>query len=143
MKIINTIQEDYHIHSLNYSDWFNTTDEIVQYAAKIWLKKIVITDHSQAAMDINKLALKNWRNTIKRRKNVHNDVEVAFGIEWDLLDEEWNCCLNIQWKESDFCILSCHSDIFQWDLKNITQSYINAIHKNHEKIKCTKKSEKI
>lgn len=135
MKIINTINEDYHIHSINYSDGLCTIDEIVQYAGKLWLKKIAITDHSQAALDKNKMVFKNWRNTIKRWKNVHNDIEVIFGVEWDLLDEEWNCCLNIQWKEPDFCILSCHSDVFQWDLKNITQAYINAIHKNHEKIK--------
>jgi hypothetical protein len=35
MKVLNTIHEDYHIHSLNYSDGMNTIDEIVQYAGKI------------------------------------------------------------------------------------------------------------
>lgn len=135
VKILNTIHEDYHIHSLNYSDWLNTIDEIVQYAGKIGMKKIIITDHSQATIDKNWLAKKNRRTSIKRRKNVHNDVEVAFGIEWDLLDEEGNCCFDLQWMESDFCILSCHYWIYQWNLKNITQAYINAIHKYHDKIK--------
>lgn len=138
VKVLNTIHEDYHIHSLNYSDGMNTIDEIVQYAGKIWMKKIVITDHSQAEIDMGWLALRNRRSTIKRRKNVHNDVEVSFGVEGDLLDEEGNCCFDIwskHWTESDFCILSCHKDVCQWDLKNITQAYINAIHKYHDKIK--------
>lgn len=136
VKVLNTIHEDYHIHSLNYSDGMNTVDEIVQYAGKIWMKKIVITDHSQALIDTEWLAKKHWRTTIKRRKNVHNDVEVSFGIEWDLLDEEGNCCFDVWWIESDFCILSCHPEVFKGDLKNITQAYINAIHKYHDKIKC-------
>jgi hypothetical protein len=63
-------------------------------------------------------------------------VDVAFGIEWDLLDEEGNCCFDIQGEESDFCILSCHKEYYQWDIKNITKAYINAIHKYHDKIKC-------
>ncbi len=135
MKVLNTIHEDYHIHSLNYSDGMNTIDEIVQYAGKIWLKKIAITDHSQAEIDAEKLAFRNRRSTIKRRKNVHNDVEVIFGVEWDLLDEEGNCCFDIQGKESDFCILVVHKDIYTWNWENITQAYINAIHKYHKKIK--------
>ena len=134
MKVLNTIHEDYHIHSLNYSDGMNTVDEIVQYAWKIWMKKIAITDHSQAVIDREKLSFRNRRASVKRRKNVHNDVEVVFGVEWDLLDEEGNCCFDIQGKESDFCILVCHKDVYQWDRKNITQAYINAIHTYHDKI---------
>lgn len=139
VKVLNTIHEDYHIHSLNYSDGMNTIDEIAQYAGKIGMKKIVITDHSQAVIDAEWLALKNRRTTIKRWVNVHNDVEVVFGIEWDLLDEEGNCCFEI-WKkygiDESFCLLSCHPKVFKDDLKNITQAYINAIHKYHDKIKC-------
>ena len=134
VKVLNTIHEDYHIHSINYSDGMNTIDEIVQYAGKIGMKKIVITDHSQIAIDINNLWKKTFRAATKRRKNVHNDVEVSFGVEWDLLDEEGNCCFDIQGKEPDFCILSCHEEVFKWDLKNITHAYINAIKKHHNKI---------
>lgn len=134
MKILNTIHEDYHMHSLNYSDGMNTIDEIVQYAGKIWLKKIVITDHSQATLDL-KLSFKNYRSSIRRRKNMHNDVEVLFGVEWDLLDEEGNCCFDIQGLEPEFCILVCHKDVYKGDRKNITQAYINAIHKHHDKIR--------
>jgi histidinol phosphatase-like PHP family hydrolase len=76
------------------------------------LKKIAITDHSQAVIDKKNLSFKNFRSIIKRRKNVHNDVEVIFGIEADLLDEEGNCCFNLQGMEPDFCILVCHNDIY-------------------------------
>lgn len=135
-KTLNTIHEDYHMHCINYSDGLNTIDEIVQYAGKIWLKKIAITDHSQFAMDKDGFGLKSHRSTIlKRRKNVHNDVDVIFGIEADLMDDEGNCCFDIQGLESDFSILSCHPECFKGDLKNITQAYINAIHKYHEKIR--------
>ena len=135
IKILNTIHEDYHMHSLNYSDGLNTIDEIVQYAGKIGMKKIAITDHSQAVIDGNKMVFKNRRRSIKRRKNVHNDVEVIFGIEGDLLNEAGDCCFDIQGIESDFIILSCHADIFQWESKKVTQAYINAIHRYHDKIK--------
>lgn len=102
------------------------------------MKKIIITDHSQAVIDAEWLALRNRRSSVKRRVNVHNDVEVSFGVEWDLLDDEGNCCFEIwskYWIESDFSILSCHLEAFKGDLKNITQAYINAIHKYHDKIK--------
>lgn len=135
MKVLNTIHEDYHMHSFNYSDGLNTIDEIVQYAGKIWLKKIAITDHSQAVLDNHHYAHKCGRINLRRRKNVHNDVEVIFGVEGDLLDEEWNCCFDIQGIESDFSILVAHSGVYKWDDKNITQAYINAIHKYHDKIK--------
>ena len=123
------------MHSLNYSDGLNTIDEIVQYVDKIWLKKIAITDHSQFELDSDHLTFKNWRSSLKKRKNVYNDVDVIFGVEGDLINDEWDCCFNIQWIESDFCILSCHYFIYQWDLKNITQAYTNAIERYHDKIK--------
>jgi DNA polymerase (family X) len=134
MKILNTIHEDYHIHSLNYSDGMNTVDEIVQYAGKIGMKKIIITDHSQATLDHYGLTIKNRRSTIHRWKNVHNAVEVSFGVEWDLLDEQGNCCFHIDEREWDFCILSCHPEIYNWPLENITQAYVNAIHTYKNKI---------
>ena len=137
VKILNTIHEDYHVHSLNYSDGLNTIDEIAEYAGKIGLKKVIITDHSQAVIDGEWLAKKNRRSmviTYNRWKNVHNNVQVSFGTERDLLDEEGNCCKDIQGIETDFCILSCHENIYKWNIKNITQAYIKAIHKYHDKI---------
>ncbi len=146
-RILNTIHEDYHMHSMNYSDGMNTIDEIVQYVEKIWYKKIIITDHSEIEIQKTWKGDLVWRSTTKRRENVHNDIEVWFGVEWDLLDEAWNCCFTIQGKEQDFCILSCHREVFEWDLKNITIAYSNAIKKYHEKIKfmghiCLKKTSK-
>lgn len=135
MKILNTINEDYHIHSINYSDGMNTIDEIVQYAGKIWMKELAITDHSQVVLDHENMSFRNWRLTSRRWKNVHNYVNVIFGVECDLLDDEWSCCMNLQWVESEFSILSCHRHIYWWKLENITQAYINAINKYHEKIK--------
>lgn len=134
-KILNTIYEDYHMHSINYSDGMNTIDEIVQYVGQIWLNKIVITDYSQFASDKDNLAKRNRRSQIHRRKNIHNNVDVSFWVEWDLINEEWDCCFDIQWHEWEFCILSCHEHIFEWSLENITQSYINAIKRHHDKIK--------
>jgi len=124
------------MHSLNYSDGMNTIDEIVQHAGKIWLKKITITDHSQFEQDKGGFAKRNRRWHTERWNNIHNDVEVLFGVEGDLIDEKGNCSFDIQWKEPDFCILSCHKEVYEWDLKNITQAYINAIHKYQNKIKC-------
>lgn len=123
------------MHSLNYSDGMHTIDDIVQYAGKIWLKKMIITDHSQFEQDKAGFTMRNRRSHIRRWKNMYNDTEVLFGVEWDLVDDEGNCCFDIQWEESDFCILSCHAECFKWDLKNITQAYINAIHTYHERIK--------
>jgi len=81
VKILNTIHEDYHMHSINYSDGMNTIDELVQYAGKIGMKKIVITDHSQAYVKKANLLPPSPRTSIERRVNVHNDVEVEFGVE--------------------------------------------------------------
>ena len=136
MKILNTLYEDYHVHSMNYSDGLNTIDELTQYAGKIGMKKIVITDHSQAFLDARGFTMRNWIASLQWRKNVHNEVDVSFGVEWDLLDEEGNCCFDIQGKFSDFCILSCHEKVYRWSKENLTQAYVAAIEKHHDKISC-------
>ena len=96
VKVLNTIHEDYHIHSINFSDGMNTVDEIVQFTSKIGIKKIAILDHSQFLIDSAHLAFRNRRPSIDKRKNVHNDVEVIFGVEGDLIDDEGNCSFDIQ-----------------------------------------------
>ena len=133
-KLMNSPAEDYHMHSFTYSDGLHTIDEIVQMAPKFWLKKIIITDHSQATLDVQGLALKCWRSTLKHWKNYYNDLEVAFGVEGDLLDEEGSCCFEIHHQASDFCILSAHHSVFQGELQNITQAYSRAIEKYHDQI---------
>ncbi len=138
MKLLNTIHEDYHMHSLNFSDGLNTVDEIVRFAWKIGRTKIAITDHSQKELDVDKIAKKNRACTRERRKNVHNDVQVIFGIEWDLLNGKGDCCFELDGVTSEFLILSCHEETYKahnWDLQNMTQWYINAIERYHDKIK--------
>jgi histidinol phosphatase-like PHP family hydrolase len=137
MKILNTEKEDYHVHSMNFSDGFNTIDEMVAFAGKIGMKKIVFADHSQASIDAEGLAKKTFRTVIAggRWKNVINKVEVLFGVEADLLNEEGDICDTIQNKKSDFIILSYHRHVYKGDKKNLTRAFINAIERHHEKIK--------
>lgn len=134
LKLLNTEKEDYHVHSLNYSDGLNTIDELTLYAGKFGMKKIVITDHSQATIDKYNLAFKGFRGTAKRWKNVINKVEVSFGVEADILDEDGNVCFQIDGRESDFTILSLHPDIFKGKFETVTDAIVKAITKHHEKI---------
>ena len=71
MEIINPGREDFHMHSSNFSDGFNTIDEIVKYAGEIGLKKIAITDHNQAYLDKRNFPNRTYRGIIKRwKKNI-------------------------------------------------------------------------
>ncbi len=136
MRIVNPGPEDYHIHSLNFSDGFNTIDELVQYAGRLGLKKIAITDHSQATLDYYGVAKKTFRTIVSRWKNVFNKVEVIFGVEADILNRDGDVCFDIDGVGSDFVILSAHNDIFQDKKKRITEAYLNAIERYHKKIDC-------
>lgn len=136
MRIVNPGREDYHIHSLNFSDGFNTVDEIVQYAGKLGLEKIAITDHPQSTLDSDGIAKKTFRTIIYRWKNVFNKVKVIFGVEADLLNRDGDVCFDIQGVESDFVILSAHKAVFQNKPKRITEAYLNAIKRYHKKINC-------
>lgn len=78
---------------------------------------------------------------VRRWKNVYNRVEVCFGIEGDLLDEEGNICSDIQGTEAgtygdDFLILSAHDKVYRGDPTTITQSYLRALELHHQRIKC-------
>jgi len=91
--------------SITFSDGFNSIDEIVKYAGEIGLRKIAITDHSQASLDYYKIARKTFRAIINRWKNVYNNVEVIFGVEGDILNDEGDVCVDIDGFKSDFVIL--------------------------------------
>ena len=135
MEIINPGREDFHMHSSNFSDGFNTIDEIVKYAGEIGLKKIAITDHNQAYLDKRNFPSRTYRGIIKRWKNIHNNVEVSFGIEADILNSEGDICMEIQGMTSDLIILSTHpSAPYEDDPEKITTAYLNAIEKYHERI---------
>ncbi len=137
MKILNLGWEDYHIHSINFSDGFNTIDEIVQYAPKVWLRKLAITDHSQFALDLWNMSKKNIRSILHkgRWQNVHNDVEVIFWVEADLLNENWEIADDIQGLVPEFIILSAHKRVYQWDPYKINEAYENAIKQYGNRIK--------
>lgn len=139
MRIINLDNTDYHTHTMSFSDGLNSIDEVVKYAGEIWLNEIAITDHSQAAIDMFKEKHGFFpvaaRYSIKRRKNVHNDVNVIFWVEGDLLNENWDVCFDIQWIEPEFIILSAHSDVYKWKPETVTEATIKAIKKHHDKIK--------
>lgn len=135
MKIINPGPEDFHSHSFTFSDGCNTVDEIVVHAEKVGLTALAITDHSQAAVIIGGYGKKTVRSIIHRWRNVHNDVNIIFGIEGDILNEDGDVCMDIQGIKSDFVVLSAHKVVYRDNPQTITHAYINAIEKHHEKIK--------
>jgi len=143
-RIINLDNRDYHMHTSSFSDGIPTINELVQFAWTIWMKEIAITDHSQVAIDMfrknyNISAGSTAYYSVKRWKNVYNDVNVIFWVEGDLLDKEWNVCFNIQGTEPDFIILSAHYDVYvdfmKQDPNLVTDATIKAIEKYHDKIK--------
>lgn len=134
MKILNTEKEDYHIHSLNFSDGFSTIDEIVKFAGEIGMKKIAIVDHSQAGQDADQRKANTYRPIINRWKNIHNKVKVIFGVEADLLNENGDICEHIQGFPGEFIILSYHPYVYSGDKKKVTEGFLKAIEKNQKKI---------
>jgi DNA polymerase (family 10) len=129
------------MHTSSFSDGIQTWDELVQYAWVIGLEEIAITDHSQACIEKMRInhSMYVWataRWSLRTRKNVYNDVRVIIGVEADILDEEWNCCFDIQWKQSDFVVLSAHLDVYSWKPETVTDATIKAIERFHEKIDC-------
>ena len=136
--IINDPFSDYHIHSV-LSDGSATVEEIVQYAWKLGMREIAITDHSDHLNQILETRYKirpSWwaRYALNSRKNVHNDVKVIFGIEGDVLNEKWDVCLTNQQLEGKFTILSVHWNGYLWAPETATQGLLKAIEQHHEKI---------
>jgi len=91
-NIVNDQNSDFHIHSV-FSDGCATVEEIVQYAWKIWMEEIAITDHSDHATNILKerygiIPCGGGRYALNHRENVHNDVKVIFWVEGDVINEE-------------------------------------------------------
>jgi hypothetical protein len=42
------------------------------------MKRVAITDHSQATLEAG---TRNYRVNLKRWKNMHNDLDIIFGVE--------------------------------------------------------------
>ena len=129
MKLVNP-NADLHTHSMQFSDGLNTIDELVWMAGKLGLKKLAITDHS----DARPMPLIAYRVVLGRYKNVVNDVEVVFGVEADLLNEDGDICSTIQKIESKFILLSAHPDTYKGDPKRITEAWLKAIERHHDKL---------
>lgn len=138
-KFVNLDNRDFHMHTSSFSDGLNTIEEVVQFAGKIWLKEICITDHSQAALNRfmeRKIGFftPTARWSLKHWQNVHNDVEVHFGVEGDLLNPEWDTCFHIQGFEPEFIILSAHSDVYEGEPETVTDATIRAMERFASKI---------
>ncbi|RME55113.1 PHP domain-containing protein [Candidatus Woesearchaeota archaeon] len=128
MKIVNPIAyEDYHMHTSTFSDGIPTLNELVIYAGKIGLKKIAITDHCQASADFYKYNMAP-RVLVDRWSNVHNDVEVIFGIEGDILDDNGNMSKDLQGIHGKVLIASLHPETYTGT--NPTKAYIEAMKNN-------------
>lgn len=134
MQILNTEKEDYHLHSVTFSDGFNTIDEIVQFAGTIGMKEIVITDHSQAALDAHQYHKKTSRAIIQRWQNVFNDVSVKFGVEADLLNEDGDICDHISGHKADFLVLSYHRTVFKGDKSKVADAFVKALERHKDRI---------
>ena len=135
MHLVNNEFEDFHMHSVTFSDGLNSIDEIVKFAGDIGLKKIAITDHCQAYLDKRGFVKKTSYGIIRRWQNVHNDVEVIFGIECDILNEAGDVSMDIQGITPDFLLLSSHpGSPYSGDPAKITAAYLNAIERFSDKI---------
>ncbi len=138
MKIINDkTAGDYHIHSSTISDGMNSIDEIVVQAGILDYKEIAITDHNQAYLQRYGFNANTHYSIISsgRWKNIHNSVNILFGVEADLLNEDGDICDKIQNISTEFMILSAHEKIYSGDASLIKQGYLNAIGRHGSKIK--------
>jgi histidinol phosphatase-like PHP family hydrolase len=136
MKILNPGNEDYHIHTFNFSDGWNTVDEIVQFAGKIGLTKIALCDHSSALLKNIGYVRKTTRDPVTRYQNVYNDVQVIFGVESDLMNDSGNICIDIDGIDGAFILLSYHKEVFKGSSKQIAQGFVKAIQRHCDKINC-------
>jgi histidinol phosphatase-like PHP family hydrolase len=146
MKLKNDLSYgDYHIHSCTLSDGLNSIDEIVFQAGELHLKEIAITDHCQHYLDRYYIEKKTHYDIIAsgRWKNIVNDVNIIFGVEADLLNENGDICDSIQSITPEFIILSTHKLVYEGDTNDIKKGYLNAIRRFSTRINilghlCTK-----
>ena len=103
------------------------------------MENIAITDHSDHLMKrLQELywiyPCGWWRTKLKHRKNVHNNVNVIFWVEWDVINEDGDISTTIQNIEWDFIILSVHLDWYSSEPETVTKWLLNAIERYHDKI---------
>ncbi|MBR9693044.1 PHP domain-containing protein [Candidatus Woesearchaeota archaeon] len=142
-QIQNPWPSDYHMHTCTFSDGLNTIEEVVQYAGKIGLEVIAITDHSEVSLEALReqrgkfFGAGAWRDMINRWENVHNNVQVIWGVEGDLLNEEGDICDFNEaphTAQGEILILSAHHLAYQGSPKKITQAYLKALERHNDKI---------
>lgn len=134
IKLMTSEASDCHMHTITYSDGLNSVDEMVMWAGLFDMHKIVITDHCQFYLDRSGYGKKSNRNIAGRYRNIHNDVEVIFGIEADIMNDEGDVSMDIQGIPADFTILSAHNHIFAGNPTKITEAYLRAIERFGDKI---------
>ena len=134
MKILNP-NSDLHSHTFTYSDGLNSVDEMVIMAGRAGLKKFAITDHSISHLRQYRISKKTSASCVRFRwKNIHNDVDVIFGVEADLLNENGDVDFVNYSQTRDLVILSAHSGVYKGDPNKITKAYINALKRHHKEI---------
>ncbi len=137
MKIMNSIgRGDYHLHSSTLSDGLNSIDEIVIHAGLMNYSYIAITDHNREYMEKYGFKANTHYSIIAsgRWKNIHNQVQVIFGVEADILNEKGDICHDIQGFSPGFMILSAHEKIYSGCPDSIKKAYLNAITRYGSKI---------
>ena len=127
---------DYHLHSSTLSDGMNSIDEIAIQAGLLNYREIAVTDHNQEYMDRYGFRNNTHYSIIAsgRWKNIHNPVQIIFGVEADILNEKGDICDQIQGFSPEFVILSAHEKIYSGDRESIKTAYLNAIKRHGSKI---------
>ncbi|MCK4429589.1 MAG: PHP domain-containing protein [Candidatus Aenigmarchaeota archaeon] len=144
MEIVNRVgKEDYHMHSWDYSDGADSVEQIIEYAKELGLERIAITDHSQACLNELNKKRKDKLPHVPREEYYsfaeqeldEKEIDVIFGIEGDLLNEEGYICQDIQGISTDFLILAAHIMVYSSEPENLTEGMIKAIERYDKNIK--------
>jgi len=116
---------DYHIHS-TWSDGTSSIRDIVEYARKIGLKKIAITDHSQSLKIASGLSVERLKQKIKeihQLRTEFSDIEILIGSEVDIRTDGTLDYPDDVLDELDVVIGSIHSAT----TKDVTEIYKTVI----------------
>jgi len=127
MKILNPGPEDYHIHSNYLLRRLEFRRRDCKICGDIGMTKIAICDHSAALLKADGLLKKTYRSPCKRWQNVHNNVEVIFGVEADLLNESGMSAWRLTASKATSSSCPIMKKFSKADLKKIADGFINAI----------------
>ncbi|MCS7203080.1 MAG: DNA polymerase/3'-5' exonuclease PolX [Thermodesulfovibrio sp.] len=122
------IKGDLHIHS-NYSDGFNSIEEIVAAALKRNYKYIAITEHSKGlgvAKGLTEDRIFEQKKEIERLRKRYPQIVILQGIEVNILQDGSLDLKDDTLKELDLVIASVHS-AFKQEEKEMTKRVIKAI----------------